>query len=129
MPTVAALYRKYRADGLPAIMAFGWAQVQSDWHVLERADLVKLEVVPDQYPDTSCWEEPHFQQANRDGVWGLVGAYLLNGEWVATDSVFGFIGDDWKESSDEIEVKRVTMDLFRKRLREQEELPLVRWSW
>lgn len=52
-------------------------------------------------------------RANRDGMTGIVGQYLTNGKWIHADSVWGFIGDDWKDSGYDLDIMSETINQFR----------------
>lgn len=41
-----------------------------------------------------------WDRIENEGVWGLVGEVKCKccGSWTTTDSVWGFVGDDWKNS-------------------------------
>jgi hypothetical protein len=47
------------------------------------------------------------ERANRDGVYGLVAEYRTETGWELADSVWGFIGEDWKEY--EVDAMRAAM--------------------
>lgn len=55
------------------------------------------------------WE---IDRINREGVWGIVGQYKCKccGSWTTADSVWGVVGDDWKESGYDLEIMQNTMD-------------------
>jgi len=41
-------------------------------------------------------EEREFEErVNREGVWGFRAEYWNGNEWIETDSIFGFVGDDF----------------------------------
>lgn len=44
-------------------------------------------------------EEREFEErVSRDGVWGYRAEYWNGSEWIETDSIWGFVGDDFNES-------------------------------
>lgn len=51
------------------------------------------------------------ERANREGVYGIEGQYRhpVTGEWIDADSVWGFIGDDWRGSGYDIDIMAETM--------------------
>jgi hypothetical protein len=93
--------------------------MQVTWDKLESAGLVRLEIVPDDSPDLSFLDQKEFSRyrqkgydrANNDGVWGIVGQYRMDedSDWMNADSVFGFIGDDWKGSGYDTDIERNTI--------------------
>ena len=58
-------------------------------------------------------------RANRMGVVGIVGAYSLSAEapYMQADSVWGFIGDDWKGSGYDADIRAATVDALRVAIR------------
>lgn len=52
------------------------------------------------------------ERVNRDGVWGLVSQYKCPTcqEWIDADSCWGFIGDDWKDSGIDLDLKWSALD-------------------
>lgn len=61
------------------------------------------------------------ERIEHDGVWGIVGQYRTcacdycdnPGHWEDVDSVWGFVGDDWKDSGYDTDVMQATMDAFK----------------
>jgi hypothetical protein len=102
------------------------------WQRLESLKLVKMEFVPEQYPDIDqvrCYceteecETVHLPEtirlAERDGIWGLVGEYRFGdtAKWEHGDSVWGFIGTD--ENGYETNIQSATIDELRKQIRQR----------
>jgi hypothetical protein len=64
-------------------------------------------------PETLKRQEKEFiDKINRDGVWGIVSEVkcLCCGEWTQADSCWGFVGDDWKESGCDLDVKAAALE-------------------
>jgi len=108
---IATEYARLRRLGWKAIEAFDAAKVRAAF--LDAGDCVELEVVPDLDADLSFLNQDCFadcaenerDRANREGCWGVVAkAY---GETV--DSVWGFIGDDWKDSGYDVDLMRAAL--------------------
>lgn len=51
-------------------------------------------------------KQEEIDRINRDGVWGMIAEYECSccGRWTEADSVWGFIGDDWKGSGYEADL-------------------------
>jgi hypothetical protein len=54
--------------------------------------------------------EEFISKVNRDGVWGIIGEYFDGEVWKHSDSCFGFVGDDWKNSGYDTDIMRTTLD-------------------
>ena len=54
--------------------------------------------------------EKEIERVNRDGVWGVQAQYFDGHRWETAESCYGFIGDDWKGASWEIEAMEYAMD-------------------
>lgn len=68
-------------------------------------DSYNPEVNPDIQPHVlKRQEKEEIDRINREGVYGIIGEYKCHccGNWQTADSVWGFVGDDWKEAEDEI---------------------------
>lgn len=75
---------------------------------------VRLLVLPDDCPDLSYLDDEKvysarerervLEIANRDGVCGIVGQHWDGESWQTSDSVWGFIGDDWRDSGYDADV-------------------------
>lgn len=53
------------------------------------------------------------KRVEREGAYGIVGEYrTLTGEWERVDSVWGFVGDDWRNSGYDIDIMAATMDAY-----------------
>jgi len=129
--------RHYKVSAKFALnSAKNYVKVMSAWKQYED-DLVRLEIVPDESyyspddlfgdtfnPDVNDDIDPErlakeeqeaIERANRDGIWGIVGKFKCNCNcprcdgWHTSDSVWGFIGDDWKDSGYDIDVMHHTL--------------------
>ena len=102
-----------------------------DWQQAENDGLVRLRIEPDELcdydnlagdsfnPEVNTDIQPHvlareerefIDKINRDGVWGIIIGEFWNGEeWIHADSVWGFVGDDWKDSGYDLNVKDATL--------------------
>lgn len=65
-------------------------------------------------PDQDCFadvRDAEYERANRDGVWIAITEYVdaETGEWMEADSCGGFIGDDWKDSGYDDDMKRAAL--------------------
>jgi len=90
--------------------------------------LVRINIEPDQEFDDSfvdTWtnvsegrrkriKENLWAEIDRDGVWGMVGEYNMFGQWVPTDSCWGFIGTDLENNEYRIDIMDNTIKSFRK---------------
>ena len=137
--TLRTLYRRERQLGFTAQQALRHARIRRTWALLEDQYL-RLRVEPDDSPDLSFLEQDCYQDtregralakqmretAQRDGVWGIVGEYRLSKEdcWHVADSVWGFVGDDWKDSGYDTDVMATTIAAFREAI--QSRCPVCR---
>jgi len=116
--------------------AKNYVKVMSAWEQY-KDNLVMLEIVPDEVyyspddlfgdtfnpnvntdidPEQLAKEEQEaIDRANREGIWGIVGKYKVACDcqncdgWHTSDSVWGFVGDDWKNSGYDIDVMYQTL--------------------
>jgi hypothetical protein len=115
-------YARYRALGYTATDALRSARINTLFEAAEDSGAVKFEVVYDQeqYDDSylDTWSDIHktkrehlrkqlWNRIEREGTYGIKAyaldpyTYLL----VEVDSVWGFIGNDWKDSGYDVDVK------------------------
>jgi len=59
-----------------------------------------------------CEKQAEIDRINREGVYGIIGEYNCNGVWEHADSVWGFVGDDWKESGYDIDIMAATIEAY-----------------
>jgi hypothetical protein len=123
-------YKRLRALGWKAELALEAARNLSIWEFARAAGLVKLEVAEDTsstmddlkgetfcpkvnpgiHPDRLKHEEQCFERrVEQDGVSGLVGKYWDGRRWVIADSCWGFVGDDWKDSGYDQDIRAATL--------------------
>ena len=116
-------YRRLRAIGWRACDAMRDARTAVEWEKAERAGLVRLGVVPDEemYDDSyiDTWGDNQatceklrkklWAKIEREGVYGLLAEVRVNGQWDTVDSCWGFIGDDWKDSGYDADLKRAAL--------------------
>jgi hypothetical protein len=127
----AKTFKQYRRKGYTAKNALWEARVRVRWAKLED-ETVRLRIVPDETCDMDdlkgdifsreanpdipefrmAREEREFEErVDQDGVWGIVGEYKCPccGQWTQADSVWGFVGDGWKDSGCDSDVMYATM--------------------
>lgn len=64
-----------------------------------KGDCFNPDVNTDINPNRLAREEREFEErVNSDGVWGYRAEFWNGSEWIETDSIFGFVGDDFNES-------------------------------
>jgi hypothetical protein len=94
-------------------------KVCAEWAEAEAAGLVRLRVEPDSDLDLSYLDQDHYpakyreaerERANRDGGTGIVSEYFDGEDWQIADSVWGFIGEDWRGSGYDIDLMRSALD-------------------
>ena len=54
--------------------------------------------------------EEFIAKVNWEGVWGIVGEYFDGEKWQHTDSCFGFVGDDLKNSGYDTDIMLATLN-------------------
>lgn len=58
-------------------------------------------------------ERKAFEERVRDeGATGIIGEYFDGEDWQRADSVWGFIGDDWKDSGYDVDVMSAALDAY-----------------
>jgi hypothetical protein len=97
------------------------ARVRAEWSELSD-DQVRLRVVVDDDLDLSYLDQDMYTdkyradvrtKAENEGGTGIIGEYFDGETWIHADSVYGFIGDDWKASGYDIDIMRATIDAYR----------------
>ncbi len=140
-PNLLDYYQQWRKRNIPAKQALVQAKyaIQADitkdeFQTLESDGLVRLSIEPDECvdldfllgetydPDLNPSINPQrlererqqeIDRINNEGVWGIVGQYHNGKGWVSVDSVWGFIGDDWKASGYDDDIMKATIDAYR----------------
>ena len=105
-------YRRLRRLGWASKDAARAARVKERFEDAEDAGLVRLRVLPDDccepddFDGTPAQHTEALERASRDGCWGIVADYRCPacGNWASSDSVWGFIGDDWRDSGYDTDV-------------------------
>ena len=113
-------YHNLRTRGFRASFALRAAKTEAEFSAA--GDLVRLRLEPDidalstldylQQEEFADVREAELARADRDGVWGVIGEYRcpLCGRWTVADSCGGFIGDDWKDSGYDTNIKATTLE-------------------
>lgn len=115
-------YRRLRNKGWRASEAFRAARIRADFQAhqdnvrlsIEPDDCVDLDnIIPDFY--TPREREAEIKRIDWHGVWGLVGEFLdpLTRQWVRADAVWGFVGEDWKDSGYDDDIRASALDAYR----------------
>jgi hypothetical protein len=125
-------YRTLRKAGWLARHAWSAAQTRTAWDRAAFADNVRLNVEPDDCMsfDDLCGDtfnpkanpdipparlererKEELERVQRLGIVGMVGQFRnpTTGEWETADSVWGFVGDDWKDSGYDDDIKHSAM--------------------
>jgi DNA-binding Lrp family transcriptional regulator len=111
-------YKRLRAKGWTADQALRAAKVLERFRELEAEGLVRFSAHEDPEPyehgDVGDEQETN-ERIEALGVWGIVSErYCAVCEhWTPVDSVWGFIGDDWKDSGYDTDVKLAAIDAIR----------------
>ena len=111
---IRSLYSRERSLGFQAHAALRNAGIRHRWEDMQARSVVALRVVPDDSPDLSWADEKTLERAGRDGVWGLVAEYHCPRcySWVVADSVWGFIGEDWRDSGYDTDLMASAMEAY-----------------
>lgn len=107
-------YHRLRSMGWTAAHAYTAAKARVAFEALEgdgdEGGLVRMRVEPDETYDATDWlDEPEtMARLERDGAWGIIGEARSSesAPWVHVDSVWGFIGDDFKDSLYDTDIMR-----------------------
>ena len=111
---IRSLYSRERSLGFQAHAALRNARIRYLWEEMQARGVVALRVVPDDNPDLSWADKETIERAGSDGVWGLSAEYRCPccGSWVVTDSVWGFIGEDWRDSGYDTDLMASAMEAY-----------------
>lgn len=103
-------YAHRRAAGIQAWLALRGARTALRWEAAEAAGLVELGAEPDEgYDLRGSFDVPEHvmreveAQAERDGVWVVLGRYCVDPEsdrWEVGDALGGVVGDPVRELED-----------------------------
>lgn len=126
-------YRRFRSIGYSATQALFAARVGMEFFDLECDGKVRLAIEPEDdvagvldYLNQDCYTErqrkEERERADRLGVWGIVGQYCCPccGEWTTADAVWGFVGEDWKDSLYDSDIMSETIKQYRANCAHQE---------
>ena len=130
---VRSEYGRLRKKGWPAKDALRAARVKDAFDDLENAGLVKFEVLMDpechdaSYVDTwidksEAWRQRTKREirdrADQEGTWGIVTSIRASEDagWEEVDSVWDFVGDDWKDSGYDTDVMNSAVDAVQKKV-------------
>ena len=108
-------YARRRALGWSASYALQCAKTAARFADLEGEDRVRFRVEPDHMPfehgDMGDEKETN-ERIDRDGLWGIVSERRCSkcGSWHHVDSVWGFIGEDWRDSGYDTDVMQAAID-------------------
>ncbi len=128
--SIKMIYKNLRKKGWKAKEAMQRARIVDEFN---SRDDVRLRVIPMTYYDIKdlkgdCYnpkanpdispkilkdQEREFElTVATEGVNGIVGQYkgLLSDHWHDVDSIWGFVGDSWKESGYDEEIMKATME-------------------
>ena len=76
-------------------------------------DLFEPEANPD-IPEVELQSEKtsYIQRMDDEGIWGVIGEFKCPycESWIEADSVWGFVGNDWKESGYDEDIMNTTME-------------------
>lgn len=109
---IRSLYSHERSLGFQAGAALQNAKTRYRWEDMQARGVVALRVLPDNDPDLSWADEKTLKRAGCDGVWGLVAEYRCSCcySWLVADSVWGFVGDDWRDSGYDTSLMEAAME-------------------
>ena len=135
-------YRRLRGLGFRPPIALDYARTARAWRAAERAGLVELIDAPDDSgyrwddlvgdlfnpranPDIPAAklereQREYRERVDRLGVTRIEGRYRLDPDsdkWELADLVGGFIGDDWRDSGYDADVRAETLSALRAALR------------
>lgn len=137
--TVEKEYKRLRKSGERASQAIYAARIIAEWEELDGVAVfegdpyddsqdsrVRILIRVDDDPSTAmdfdcgilgCEQDCRIHKAEarrieRNGVVGIEGQYRssLEADWVHADSVYGFVGDDWKDSGYDVDVMSQTLE-------------------
>lgn len=138
-----AEYHKLRRKGWHAKEALRAARIKDEWLDAESEGFVKLDIVADDCVSLDgilgdCYDPKvitdispkrlaaqrklEIERINRDGVWGIVGKVKVpacskchsNERWETVESIWGFVGDDWKNSGHDTDVMSAVLTARKK---------------
>ena len=130
-PQTLGEYRRLRKLGWRVADAGRTARINRKFGHAEFCGLVRLVPRPDDepYDPGDCELDEHDRdRRERDGVTGITAEFNTGrectcnsdysgdickcGAWEIADSVWGFIGDDWKDSGYDADLRRAALDAY-----------------
>jgi hypothetical protein len=76
-------------------------------------DSFNPEVNPDIAAERLAEERQQFgERIEREGVFGIVSEVLIGGEWKHAGSCWGFVGEDYKHSGHDVDIRDEAIDLY-----------------
>jgi hypothetical protein len=111
-------YKRLRSLNYTAKLAYEHACLHEQWEELESNEVVEFlveydgEPYDDSYTETEKEKKDLWERIAREGVYNIVGRVKLNDTWHDIDSVCGFIGDDWKDSGYDYDVKHSAIEAY-----------------
>ena len=120
-----AFWRREAPDYLKSGDSHNCVRLRVEWdHLANAEDLMGECYCPRANPDIPASrlerQKKEFLQRRADcGAVGIVGEYWDEREqaWVQTDSVWGFVGDDWKHSGYDTDIMQSALDARTKSVR------------
>lgn len=117
-------YNRERKLGFSAKCALQNAKTREKFKRYECAGLVRIRIEPDlerydeSYVDTwDCSSKKKdrikkeiFAKLERDGAWGIIAEACVNERWMEMDSVWGFIGEEWRDSGYDVDLMMAAID-------------------
>lgn len=128
-------YKRLRKAGWAPPYAIRAARIARQWARLEKLGLVRLRVAPDEHADIEDLEGGCFSpranpcvrpstlerqrkalhdRIDQEGVWGIIGEYRApDGSWEYGDGCWGFVGEDWRGSGYDDDIRGSTIRALR----------------
>jgi hypothetical protein len=112
-------YTRLRKAGWTAHTALRAAKIRTRFAALEHAGIVRFDVLEDSEPymhgDVGDESETN-ARIERDGLYGIqvsTGCEAC-GSWNAVDAVWGFIGNDWRDSGYDVDLMESAIESVEK---------------
>lgn len=126
-PEVRDEYRRLRGLGFTAQWALHDAVANVRFDELHGRGFVRIRALPDHLHTTDrdiddlagTHATPHQlrelrRRVETDGIFGIISEHRCSccKSWIVADSVWGFIGDDWKDSGYDADLKRAALHQY-----------------
>ncbi len=113
-------YDRLRSLEYPASEAHRAALIRESFRDKARLGLIELFVEPDDlmyddsYVESEGEKKKLWDRINKEGVYVITGRCRLSADdaWTCADSVGGFIGDDWKDSGYDVDIRKSALDML-----------------